>query len=292
MEIDYYRAKAAVDCIVQGFLNQFKIQSNGNLKSIFLVGSMAKDDYKLKRFNDLDIRFLFEKVDARIYTELVKVSKKIALIYKSEDINIDCSFLIGPAKLISGAKYNILIHNIVLTPEILNNLPSTHKYSYSQNYKILVGEDCLRDFNGIRFDKKEIVNSIEGIDYCLKMISSRRIKYGKWGRDKDLYTIKFQDAAMTDEMLLETICYSLKKGIANTITWLEWNNTAVPRDFFNRVEFLFRGRDKEYVKKLIELADADLIYKKYKDNMDEYKDLAVKYLTDLKGVVLGYEQIS
>lgn len=120
-------------------------ENDKDIKSIFVVGSMAFHDYQERADNDYDIRAVSKKVTAKQLQNfekfLVKLSKKLT----TKDIGVQYSCLVGPVNHnISKKDKNFLIHAMIHEETQLDDfLPMTHKYSYAQRCRIVDGEDCI-----------------------------------------------------------------------------------------------------------------------------------------------------
>ena len=132
--------KQEIDKIIKK--NITKLEQNSNILSIFLVGSMASDDYKEKELNDYDIRFIVSEMNISTYEEINKALTKIKTEIEELKIGCQISDVIGPVKMVPKEKRNVLIHSITMTKKELDNLPNIHKYSYS--FDLLVARTKLR----------------------------------------------------------------------------------------------------------------------------------------------------
>ena len=155
-----------------------------NIISIFVIGSMQKSKMELKKNNDYDLRIVVKIMDEYTYRVIVNFNETIKKkIISRLNIDVNYSLIIGPARYITKSKITLLIHCIPLTIETLDNLPLTHKYSYSNNYRLIFGKDILKQYKTIRYSGKDIIECIEGINYCIDMINNNTLKYTEWKID-------------------------------------------------------------------------------------------------------------
>ena len=223
--------KRIVDNIVKK--NIHELLMNDDIISIFLVGSMASDNYIEKKYNDYDIRFIVKDINVEIYSQITRVLDNIRKEIENNDINCEVSDIIGPVKMNGSLKRNILIHGITMTPKDLDELPNIHKYSYSSNYQIIDGEDLIEKYKNIVIKPSDIVNSVEGIEFCINLIKNRKSSCSRWEKiDNKLYLNReYYDIANED--MIELFIYSYKKSLSNIQNMIKTNNikTNIDIDF-------------------------------------------------------------
>ena len=213
-----------VDEIVNRNINILK--NNDNIISMFLVGSMASSNYVLKTSNDYDIRFIVRKYDS--YTQNM-ISNILLNIQKDLlDNNYGCkvSEIIGPIKMKPTHDINILIHAITMTESDLNNLPNIHKYSYSQNYRHLYGKDFLVDYQKIILNPSDIIESTEGINYCIDLIKRRKIGFNKLINENDRFCLQYKEKDATYNDLIELYNYAYNKSLNNVLNMIKTNSLS------------------------------------------------------------------
>lgn len=193
-----------------------------NLLSVFVVGSMAKEDYIFRDNNDLDLRFILQNVTTDAYLSINRIINKYTISSSNDKLDITAADIIGPARYVSDKKQCLLVHYIVFDKNTLNGLSKLHKHSYSQNYKILFGNDYIKDFLSIRYDAENICNDVEGIYYCIRMLNDRKLKYQRWVESENEMILMDFEEDMNDVVWVETLRYSLLKTFYNCVEFLNW----------------------------------------------------------------------
>ncbi len=210
-----------------------RFKENSNIKSIFVVGSMADmNKYIGKKDNDYDIRIVAKKVNNQVVDEfrefLEETSKKIG----TEDMPVSYSTAVGPVNHANkDNKPNFLIHGLVHKESQLDSfLPNTHKYSYSQNYRIVDGEDCLEKYKTTRFDVHDILHGHEGLNYCIDMLEKNEYRYLDWDTSDEFCDFTFYKKELPKEMINESCFYSINKNLKNIEQYCNWNELQIPKD--------------------------------------------------------------
>lgn len=197
--------------------------------SIFVVGSMASDDYQEKDFNDYDIRFIVDEVNPSILQSIDVVLERIKDRIISQNIGCEISKVIGPAKMEKQQDRNVLLHALVMTNQELNDLPNIHKYSYSNQYKILYGEDFISPYHGIQITKDDVISSVEGIDYCIDLLENQKIRFSEWVFDDGVHLVDIERDA-SDSELMELFYYSYHKAKQNIQNMIDTNHISCNLD--------------------------------------------------------------
>ena len=78
--------------------NEFRryFKDDVKIKSIFVVGSMAFDDYQERADNDYDIRAVSTKVTSKQIRDFEKFLAKLSRKLTTKDIGVNYSCLVGP----------------------------------------------------------------------------------------------------------------------------------------------------------------------------------------------------
>lgn len=194
-----------------------------NIISIFIIGSMQNSKMELKKNNDYDLRIVVKKMDEYTYRVIVNFNETIKKkIISRLNIDVNYSLIIGPARYITKSKITLLIHCIPLTIETLDNLPLTHKYSYSNNYRLIFGKDILKQYKTIRYSGKDIIECTEGINYCIDMINNNTLKYAEWKINNKSIKVMNETQRMDENIMFEVLRYSISKSIYNSIQINKW----------------------------------------------------------------------
>ena len=109
-----------------------------------------------------------------------------------------------------------------MTIETLDNLPLTHKYSYSNNYRLIFGKDILKQYKTIRYSGKDIIECTEGINYCIDMINNNTLKYAEWKINNKSIKLMNETQRMDENIMFEVLRYSISKSIYNSIQINKW----------------------------------------------------------------------
>lgn len=222
--------KSIIKKIDSSFIEYFK--SDPRIKTIFVAGSMALDDYADREDNDYDIRAISDQVtrDQIIKFEefLDYLSKKLS----TKDIEVGYSCLVGPVNhKVATNKKNVLIHAMIHQKDQMDDfLPVTHKYQYGTRYRIVDGEDSLKRFRQVRYNLDELLNAHEGLLYCIDMLKKKEYRYLSWDTEDNKCEFNFHAVPMPDDTIFENCFYSTNKFINNLINYCNWNNYLISED--------------------------------------------------------------
>lgn len=219
------------------FIEYFKYDPE--METIFVVGSMAKDDYQDRIDNDYDIRVICEDVNRYKIINFEKFLNNLSNKLTTDTIQVGYSCLVGPVNhKVSENKKNILIHAMIHRKDQMDNfLPITHKYQYGSRYRIVYGKDTLKRFKNIRYNLDELVNAHEGLNYCIDMLKNREYRYLTWDIDNNKCEFNFHKEKMTEETIMENCFYSVNKFIDNLMNYCRWENLDIPN---NKVIFCIK----------------------------------------------------
>lgn len=250
-----------------------------NIISIFVIGSMQKSKMELKKNNDYDLRIVVKIMDEYTYRVIVNFNETIKKkIISRLNIDVNYSLIIGPARYITKSKITLLIHCIPLTIETLDNLPLTHKYSYSNNYRLIFGKDILKQYKTIRYSGKDIIECIEGINYCIDMINNNTLKYTEWKIDNKSIKLMNETQKMNENIMFEVLRYSLSKSIYNAIQINKWKGK---KTYNNEKEYLeslnINDRIINDVENLISCN-----FESFKGNKERFKKETLEILETIK----------
>ena len=222
--------KSIIKKIDNSFIEYFK--SDPRIKTIFVAGSMALNDYVDREDNDYDIRAISDQVtrDQIIKFEefLDYLSKKLS----TKDIEVGYSCLVGPVNhKVATNKKNVLIHAMIHQKDQMDDfLPVTHKYQYGTRYRIVDGEDSLKRFRQVRYNLDELLNAHEGLLYCIDMLKKKEYRYLSWDTKDNKCEFNFHAVPMSDDTIFENCFYSTNKFINNLINYCNWNEYLIPED--------------------------------------------------------------
>ncbi len=207
------------------------------VKTIFVVGSMANmEKYNQKKDNDYDIRAVSDVIDRDLIINFNNFLEELSEELTSDNITVGYNTSVGPVNHeLEKEKTNFLIHAMIHKRTQLEDfLPLTHKHTYSKNYRIVEGEDCLENFKNVRYALDDILNGHEGLNYCIDMLKKKEHRYLDWDTENGKCEFEFYKTQMPDDTINENCFYSINKFLKNIEQYLEWNNYEVPND---RLEF-------------------------------------------------------
>lgn len=212
------------------FINFF--QDDVSVKTIFVAGSMAHDDYQDRQDNDYDIRVISSKVTKEKLIQFEKFLQELSKKLTTDNLAVGYSCLVGPVNhKVSYEKKNILIHAMIhQTDQMDDFLPITHKYQYGTRYRIVYGEDSLKRFQDIEYDVSDVLNCHEGLRYCIDMLKKREYRYLTWDIKEDGCEFNFHTIPMDDDVVLENCFYSFNKFITNLMNCCHFQNYDIPLD--------------------------------------------------------------
>ena len=222
--------KSIIKKIDNSFIEYFK--SDPRIKTIFVAGSMALNDYVDREDNDYDIRAISDQVtrDQIIKFEefLDYLSKKLS----TKNIEVGYSCLVGPINhKVATNKKNVLIHAMIHQKDQMDDfLPVTHKYQYGTRYRIVDGEDSLKRFRQVRYNLDELLNVHEGLLYCIDMLQKKEYRYLSWDTKDNKCEFNFHAVPMSDDTIFENCFYATNKFINNLINYCNWNEYLIPED--------------------------------------------------------------
>ena len=185
---------------------------------------MSSKNYQIKMNNDYDIRFIVEEMNDEIYKKIRKVLCNIKKDLQDMGYGCEISDIIGPARMIPKSEKNILLHAITMTKKDLDELPNIHKYSYSCKYNNLYGEDLIGKYKSIIITPKDVIDSIEGIEYCIELIKQRKVRFTKWINNNNHYVLSLVDRSASYYDMLELFNYAYNKSKNNIINMMDTNN--------------------------------------------------------------------
>lgn len=203
-----------------------------SIRTIFVAGSMAHDDYEDRQDNDYDIRAISDNVSKE---QLIKFESFLKILSKklsTKDLAVDYSCLVGPVNhKVSANSKNVLIHAMIHERSQMDDfLPVTHKYQYGTRYRIIEGEDSLARFKDVRYNLDELLNAHEGLRYCIDMLEKKEYRYLSWDIYNNNCSFNFHIAKMDEDTSLEICCYSVNKFINNLKNYLKWNDYNIIED--------------------------------------------------------------
>lgn len=224
--------KEVIGKIDEEFKNYFK--NDSSVRTIFVAGSMAHDDYQDRMDNDYDIRVIADHVNVNQLVKFEEFLKDISKKLTTDELAVGYSCLVGPVNhKVSEDKKNILIHAMIHQRDQMDNfLPVTHKYQYGTRYRIVEGEDSLKRFQDVRYNLDELLNAHEGLLYCIDMLEKEEYRYLTWDILDNECNFNYHADKMPKETILENCFYSHNKFINNLRTYCEWNNLDIPEDNF------------------------------------------------------------
>lgn len=221
--------KEVLEKIDLAFINHFK--DDKEVKTIFVAGSMAHDDYIDRQDNDYDIRVISNKVTKEQIVNFEQFLQDLSSKLTQENLAVGYSCLVGPVNhKVSNTKKNVLIHAMIHEREQMDDfLPVTHKYQYGTRYRIVAGVDSLKRFQDIRYNIDDILNAHEGLRYCIDMLKNNEYRYLTWDIDEDC-EFNFHTVEMPEDTILENCFYSVNKFLSNLANYCNWNNYIIPED--------------------------------------------------------------
>ena len=96
--------------------DEFKryFKEDSSIKSIFVAGSMAFDDYIERTDNDYDIRAVSTKVTAKQLQDFERFLAELSQKLTTDEIGVNYSCLVGPVNHnVSTKSKNFLIHAMI-----------------------------------------------------------------------------------------------------------------------------------------------------------------------------------
>lgn len=258
-----------ITIIVKKNISKFLEKFENNIESIFLIGSMCEEDYNETLHNDYDIRFILKTINKESYEGTIDIITNIMTELESINYDVSYSDIVGPIKRTSSTTRNVLLHSIILTKAELDDLPTTHKLSYSQKYKILYGDDVLNQYRSICLTKEDILNDVEGINYCINMLQNKKNICCIRNSDYKLVTV-VKEASIDD--LKELVAYSIKKTLNNV------ENFLISDNYCYKITDLYKNFSEEE-KALINSLEIH-------DEIDIFIEISISILNKAKDFVL------
>lgn len=238
----------------EAFKEYFK--DDESIKSIFVAGSMAWDDYREKTDNDYDIRAVSTNVTAKQIRDFEAFLAELSQRLTTEQVGVDYSCLVGPVNHnVSDKDKNFLIHAMIHGENQLDDfLPITHKYSYAKRYRIVDGEDCIGRFRDVRYTLDDIIHAHEGLEYCIDMLAKREYRYLMWQVDGERCEFTFNVDKMPEETIWENCFYSTNKFLQNLRNYCNWNGIGLPKNQIDMaMELLGSESDCPEVRQVMEI---------------------------------------
>ena len=206
--------------------------SDADMETIFVVGSMAHDDYIDREDNDYDIRVIARDVNRDKIINFEHFLEELSHKLTTPTIEVGYSCLVGPVNhKVSSNKKNILIHAMIHRIDQMDDfLPVTHKYQYGSRYRIVYGKDSLKKFQNIRYNIDELVNAHEGLYYCIDMLKKKEYRYLTWDINDNNCEFNYHADPMPEETVLENCFYSVNKFVNNLMNYCRWENLDIPEN--------------------------------------------------------------
>lgn len=275
--------------IIEDDYNRLIKKLKDNLISIFIIGSMVDKNKTLVKYNDYDIRILTKKIDKKTYNTIKDFNIQIKNKLEKEGIDTEYSFLVGPVRHITKSKINLLLHCLPMTEKSLDELPLTHKYSYSQNYRIIFGKDILKKYEKIKYSANDIIFCTEGIDYCLEMVNNNVLYYLEWKEyDENMQLVK-QQKNMDEYMLFEVLRYSISKSVDNIIRMMMWNKNFTVNGINEKILMIDNTINEQVLNKLNRLLHGS--FDEFINNKNEYIYITKYILKKVRRCIIENEEI-
>ncbi|MBQ8892353.1 MAG: hypothetical protein IJ068_05800 [Bacilli bacterium] len=206
--------------------------SDADMETIFVVGSMAHNDYLDRMDNDYDIRVITSDVNRDKIINFEKFLENLSKRLTTDTIEVGYSCLVGPVNhKVSSNKKNVLIHAMIHRSDQMDNfLPITHKYQYGNRYRIVYGKDSLKRFKDIRYNINDLTNTHEGLNYCIDMLKKQEYRYLTWDTDDNKCEFNYHAIDMPEDTVLENCFYSVNKFVNNLVNYCKWNELDIPED--------------------------------------------------------------
>lgn len=222
-------------------------KNDSNVLSIFVVGSMCDlQKYTLRKNNDYDIRILVDTVTPTFLKDMNKLQDLLLEKFEKESIHVECSNLVGPVNHnLSSADTNLLIHMLVHEKRDLKDfLPLSHQCCYRLYHNLIWGEDYLQDICK-DYPPEYLIDSHEGIDYCVDMLRRKVYKYLKWECDDcNQAVFRYYEEPLPENLYCESVFYSLKNILNNLYHCCVLNRTTAPVSLLSYCQFLCGDNEK------------------------------------------------
>ena len=160
-------------------------EKDENLLTLSIMGSF-KDKAKIPdKYNDLDLFFLFKKVNSITFFELEKLLKKIIKNHSSKELEIKYSMLHGPVFKNFSSSNGILIHNIIFDVPLYKKFSPLGIFSCQQDAGVLIKRKDPKKIRKV--EKIKVSNAINdmplGFNASLKIISKSININGEWSKN-------------------------------------------------------------------------------------------------------------
>lgn len=166
--------------IIGSIVEFYKKGGDSNFLSISLMGSMSNKNARLTKLNDLDLFYLFKKMDFKSYEKLKQLNEQLVKQFSTNKIQVHAAYRGGHIKCESNKEINILIHNLMFDVPVYKILPSVLKVSCQHHSVRLFGtsfpgdvvdqettslNDIIAEPRGIRAYKDMIEREVVQTEY-------------------------------------------------------------------------------------------------------------------------------
>ncbi|MBC8500948.1 MAG: hypothetical protein H8D38_04245 [DPANN group archaeon] len=256
--------------------------------SVFIVGSLIGNDYKIEKINDLDLRVIFSKVTYEKAELLHLFLKECEEKYNSEYVDVYSSTVIGIAKPKKTDRISVLIHLIYFDLEEFQKLPVIHTNTYIKFNQLLEGKE-LRELKSINISLENVINDFEGLNHCIEMLKTNKLKYFMWELLNSKFIVKLKERFIEEDELIHCVKYALFKPIINllNIRRVETNDVEKTIDIIFRNKKFYALPHKEVLIEFKELSNKDASLKQIK----ELKDKVVVFLELFKNFINQFDII-
>ncbi len=256
------------------------------IKSLTLVGSHANLNKKLERITDLDFIIIASKLDSRVFSNINKTLKLIALKYKRKRVSIAVEERIGPIKLKVRNKFNIIIHQIIFDissyKNYCENSPLT-AYDW-QRFKPLFGMQ-LKEFNEIKkIDNEDLIEKRLGIDHYINMISNKNVDCLVYKVTNRNLIVEIEKVRISIKDLIQLMYHALFNTMNNRLKILEGRNS---HHEFNKLSYVF-FKKFPYIKYKVFFNNLYKLRNKIRRNQkitiatNNLKKITINFLNDIK----------
>lgn len=184
-----------------------------NLISLTPVGSFANPNKKLEKFNDLDLVFVFRKINAEDVKKLKELGKTLKESFSDKNTDIEYTLKIGPIKFASKKRKMIIIHFLVYSQKGYKIYESAVTRFSFQHYKPALGK-LLKEISEIRkIKKKDLFNEIDGIPVMRKWIENKIVYY----LEPKENGIKIISMRLDSKQYMDIIFYSVLRLASNMV---------------------------------------------------------------------------
>lgn len=182
-----------VSDIIGSIVKFYKKGGDSNLLSISLIGSMSNKDAPLKKMNDIDLFYLFKKMDVESYKKLKQLNEQLVKRFFTNKIQVHAAYRGGHIKCESDKEINILIHNLMFDVPVYKMLPAVLKVSCQHHSAPLFGTS----FPGAIVDQEtitlnEIIAEPRGIRAYKDMIEREVVQTEYWDFNEKTNVAEFR----------------------------------------------------------------------------------------------------